>query len=94
MIYTQDQRLQVIIVTNHPRTVIAGIQEQMRRGITIMHDAEGAYRHEEKTVLLTVISQYELHDLTQVMYESDPHAFVSVTPTVRILGHYYEPKRE
>ncbi|GEK04980.1 DUF2179 domain-containing protein [Schleiferilactobacillus harbinensis] len=94
MIYTQDQRLQVIIVTNHPRTVIAGIQEQMRRGITIMHDAEGAYRHEEKTVLLTVISQYELRDLTDVMHESDAHAFVSVTPTVRILGHYYEPKRE
>lgn len=37
-----------MIVTEHPKAVINEIQNTLRRGITIVHDAEGAFRHEEK----------------------------------------------
>ncbi len=47
-VYTRQQRLQVMIVTEHPKAVINEIQNTLRRGITIVHDAEGAFRHEEK----------------------------------------------
>ena len=50
----------------------------MRRGITIIHEAEGAYRHEKQTVLITVVTRYELPMLRAAMKESDPHAFVSI----------------
>ena len=63
----------------------------MRRGITIIHDAEGAYQHDRKTVLLTVISRYEMFDLKEAMRESDPKAFVSIAENVHILGRFYEP---
>ncbi|EFO71253.1 hypothetical protein HMPREF9211_1364 [Lactobacillus iners LactinV 01V1-a] len=40
--------MQVIIVTEHPTEIVEQIQEKMHRGITILHDAEGAYSHNEK----------------------------------------------
>ncbi|MFT8374189.1 MAG: YitT family protein, partial [Liquorilactobacillus satsumensis] len=59
MVYTRQQKMQVMIVTNKPRSVVDCIQSHMRRGITIVHGAEGAYRHDKKTILFTVISRYE-----------------------------------
>jgi len=59
--------------------------------VTIVHNAEGAYRHDDKTILFTVITRYEMSELTAAMAESDPHAFVSISDTVKILGHFYEP---
>ncbi|ANK59607.1 MULTISPECIES: YitT family protein [Loigolactobacillus] len=91
MVYTRQQKMQVMIVTDKPKRVIDHIQNRMRRGITIVHDAEGAYQHDEKTILFTVISRYEMHDLEVAMRESDPRAFVSISDSVKILGHFYEP---
>ena len=92
MVYTRQQKLQVMIITDKPKVVIQMIQDEMRRGITIVHDVEGAYNREEKTMLFTVISRFEMHDLEMVMKQADDHAFVSMTEAVKILGHFYEPK--
>ncbi|PWG00762.1 YitT family protein [Levilactobacillus bambusae] len=90
--YTRQQRLQVMIITSRPKTVIDSVQNHLRRGITIIHDAEGAYKHDSKTILITAISRYEMGALEEAMDEADPHAFVSMTPITKILGHFYEPK--
>ncbi|WP_461214318.1 YitT family protein [Lacticaseibacillus sp. GG6-2] len=92
--YTRQQRLQVMIVTEHPKAVINEIQNTLRRGITIVHDAEGAFRHEEKTVLFTIISRAEMYDFEKAMHHSDPYAFVSITESVKIMGRFYEPKTD
>ncbi|MCD2255806.1 YitT family protein [Agrilactobacillus fermenti] len=94
MLYTRDRRLQVMIVTSRPKAVITQIQNEMPRGITIVHDAEGAYKHQEKTILFTVISQFEIYDLENAMKLADEHAFVSITSAVKIIGRFYEPKQE
>ena len=90
--FTRQQRMQVMVITDRPKTVIDSIQNHMRRGITIVHGAEGAYRHDEKTILFTVITRYEMDALETAMEESDPKAFVSISDTVKVLGHFYEPK--
>lgn len=91
-LYTRQQQLQVMIVTSHPKRVISEIQDTMRRGITIVHDAEGAFRHQEMTILFTVISRAEMSKLETAMKNSDPYAFVSITNAVKILGRFYEPQ--
>lgn len=90
--YTRQQRMQVMIVTAHPKEVTAAIQSGLRRGITIVHDVEGAFRHQEMTILFTVISRAEMYQLERAMKESDPYAFVSITDSVKIMGRFYEPK--
>lgn len=93
-LYTRQQRLQVMIVTAHQKAVVNEIQNTLRRGITIVHDAEGAFRHEEKTVLFTIISRAEMYDLETAMQKSDPYAFVSITESVKVMGRFYEPKTD
>ncbi|MGX7058481.1 YitT family protein [Vagococcus humatus] len=90
-VFTKQQKLQVMIITKEPDKVIESVQERLRRGITIIHDAEGAYDHGEKTVLLTVITRFELHVFEEAMMESDPKAFVSIADNVQILGNFYDP---
>lgn len=92
MIYTRQQKVQVMIITNKPKSVIDCIQNHIRRGITIVNGAEGAYHHDKKTILLTVISRFEQPELKKAMEESDPDAFVSIAENVQIMGHFYEPK--
>jgi len=92
MTFTRQQRTQVMVITDRPKTVIDSIQNHMRRGITIVHGAEGAYHHDEKTILFTVITRYEMDELEMAMEEADPHAFVSISDTIKVLGHFYEPK--
>lgn len=89
-IYTKQKKMQVIVVTKCPDQVISAIQNHMRRGITIIHEAEGAYKHDRQTVLLTVVTRYELPLLEYAMKESDPQAFVSISDNVKILGRFYE----
>ncbi|WP_172189540.1 YitT family protein [Lentilactobacillus kribbianus] len=91
MTYTNQQRMQVMIITDRPNTVIDSIQNHMRRGVTIVKNVEGAYHHDPKTILFTVISGYEMNELEEALEESDPKAFASVSNIVKILGHFYEP---
>ncbi len=58
----------------------------MRRGITIINEAEGAYKHDKQTVLMTIVTHYELPLLREAMKASDPQAFVSIAENVQILG--------
>ena len=89
-LFTKQRKMQVMIVTKCPEKVITGIQEHMRRGITIINEAEGAYKHDKQTVLFTVVTHFELPLLESVMKESDPAAFVSISENVRIMGRFYE----
>lgn len=89
-LYTKQRKMQVMIVTKCPERVVNAIQDQMRRGITIINEAEGAYKHDKQTVLFTVVTRFELPVLESIMRENDPDAFVSISENVRIMGRFYE----
>lgn len=89
-LYTKQRKMQVMIVTKCPERVINSIQDHMRRGITIINEAEGAYKHDKQTVLFTVVTRFEWPLLESIMRENDPDAFVSISENVRIMGRFYE----
>ena len=89
-LYMKQRKMQVMIVTKCPERVINSIQDHMRRGITIINEAEGAYKHDKQTVLFTVVTRFELPLLESIMRENDPDAFVSISENVRIMGRFYE----
>ncbi|MGC6768480.1 YitT family protein [Enterococcus sp. LJL128] len=89
-VYTKQKKMQVMVITKNPDAVINEIQGKMRRGITIIHEAEGAYKHDKQTVLLTVVTRFELPALESAMKKADPSAFVSISDNVKILGRFYE----
>lgn len=90
IIYNRHEKLEVMIVTTQPKHIIEGIQQKMHRGITIIHDVEGAYGHEEKTVLVTIIDHADLHEINQTIFANDKNAFVSVSQVMHVYGRFKE----
>ncbi|MBF0787529.1 MULTISPECIES: YitT family protein [unclassified Streptococcus] len=90
VIYVKQKRMQAMIITSHPNRVIKMIQKKLHRGVTIINGAEGAYNHEQKTVLITIITRAEFNDFKSIMKKTDKTAFVSVADNVNIIGRFVE----
>ncbi len=95
-LYTRQQRLQVMIVTDQSKAddLLKAVHQEMRHGITVFKDTEGGYKHESKTVLLTIISRAEFHDLEETIRAHDRNAFISSTKVVEMAGRFIEPAVE
>lgn len=65
------------------------IIQNMDRGVTVLK-AQGWFTKKEKNVLYILISQRELPSLTKVIRETDPKAFMSVSPTNSVYGEGFE----
>jgi uncharacterized membrane-anchored protein YitT (DUF2179 family) len=93
LLYTRQQRLQVMIVTNQSKAneILTAIHKEMRHGITVFKDTEGGYKHESKTVLLTIISRAEFADLQATVRSKDSRAFISSTRVAEMAGAFVEP---
>ncbi|MGX6978326.1 YitT family protein [Vagococcus elongatus] len=90
LVYVKHKKVQVMIITQHPMEVSTQLQEQLIRGITVISYAIGAYTKQERAVLITVITNYEMEILKEIMKEADPNAFVSVSRDVEILSEFKE----
>lgn len=90
LVYVKHQKVQVMIITQKPTQVISSLQKELTRGITVIPQAYGAYQHATQTVLITVITFYEMEILDQIMKEVDPKAFVSVSQDIKILSEFKE----
>lgn len=73
------------IITSHPEKIEKYITGTLRRGATELH-GEGAYTHEGRTVLLTVVSRREAVLLRRYVKSVDPTAFLLITNTGEIIG--------
>lgn len=73
------------IITTKPQEIEQYITQTLRRGATELH-GEGAYTHEGRTVLLTVMKRHEAVLLRRYVKQVDPHAFVLIINTGEIVG--------
>ena len=89
-VFTKQKKMQAMIITSQPDRVIQKIHKKLHRGATMIHDAEGTYNHQEKTVLITVITRAEYNEFKHIMKKVDPTAFVSISENVHILGRFVE----
>ncbi|WP_125565378.1 YitT family protein [Companilactobacillus insicii] len=90
LVYVKHQKVQVMIITQRPDVVIPALQKKLKRGITAIPQAYGAYDFNTQSVLITVITVYEMEILAAIMKEVDPKAFVSVSQDIKILGTFEE----
>ncbi|HES9010677.1 TPA: YitT family protein [Streptococcus pyogenes] len=89
-IFTKQKKMQATIITSHPERVIHMIHKRLHRGVTSINDAEGTYKHEQKAVLITILTCEEYPEFKWLMLKTDPQAFVSVAENVRIIGRFVE----
>lgn len=73
------------IITGKPDEIVRFITAELHRGATEMA-GEGAFTHENKTVILTVVNRYQAIKLRQFARTIDPHCFILITNTSEIIG--------
>ena len=67
----------MIIITSKRDEIADYILDEHRRGVTVWK-SEGAYTHEEKYVLFTVVNSYQAAVIRANAKKIDEHVFVTI----------------
>ena len=73
------------VITSHPDQVEQFIVEKLNRSAT-EQKAFGAYTHDERRVLVTVLTRREAAVLRNYIRITDPHAFITIVNSSEIIG--------
>ncbi|RST99386.1 hypothetical protein CBF37_04830 [Vagococcus vulneris] len=92
-IHTSHQKVTALITTSKPDAVTKSIQKDLVRGMTIL-PGTGAYSRKELTVLMIVVTRYELYTLEQAVYIMDEHAFINIIPTQTVMGQFWNEDQQ
>lgn len=81
--------LSLYIISTHPDTIALKIQSHTGRGVTYL-SGSGAYTGRDYRVILTAIRQQDLSKVTDLVRETDPHAFIIVNESREVMGHGFK----
>ncbi len=73
------------VVTKEEERVCAFIREDLKRSATVW-SSRGAYTHDERSVVLTVLNRAQAIRLRRFVKEADPSSFVIISNTSEIIG--------
>lgn len=88
-IHTAYNYLRVDVISQHSEEIATALLEGIKRGCTIAN-VKGAYTQEEKYDVFMIISSYELQKAAEIIHETDPDAFMTVSPIKRIFGKFFK----
>jgi len=77
----------VNIITDMPKEIKTELYKTLRRGTTEIQST-GGYTESKKTMLIIVILNDEYHIVRNIIVNTDPKAFVYVTPASEIHGEW------
>lgn len=80
---------QLLVFSQRYEQIADHIINNMDRGVTVLH-ATGWYTRKDRDVLLIIISQKQLPELTRAIKEIDDRAFMSISPTNSVYGEGFD----
>ncbi|MCR4860255.1 MAG: YitT family protein [Bacteroidales bacterium] len=80
---------QLLVFSDKYDQIADHIINRMDRGVTVLK-AQGWYTKSDRNVLLILINQRQLSDLSRVIKDLDPRAFMSISPTNNVYGEGFE----
>ena len=80
---------QLLVFSEHYDRIADHIIHNMDRGVTVLK-AQGWYTKKDKNVLLILINQTQMAELSRVIKDIDPRAFMSISPTRSVYGEGFE----
>ncbi len=89
-VYTHHVKLTLMIITTKGDEMREQLVENVYRGLTVL-DAMGGYSSQQRNILMTVITRYELAEVKSLIKQVDPQAFVNITKTVEVVGLFHRP---
>ena len=88
--YNRNKKILLEIVTTKKDEVCKYLLDNSHHGCTIM-SAIGAYTHEDKNVIHTVISWFQLRSMTKAIREIDNSCFIINLNVYNVNGVFYIP---
>ncbi len=73
------------IICNDPEPIVNFIMKDLGKGATV-YKAVGAYGHQEKTVVLTILKRQQAVELKNFIRRNQPSAFIAITNSSEIIG--------
>lgn len=73
------------IVCNDPQPICDFITQKLNRSATV-YQAEGAYEHNRKNVIITIMKRSQAIELRNYIRENQPTAFIAITNSSEIIG--------
>jgi len=90
VLYGGDKGKTVMIVSSQPEKVARAINQEVRRGVTLL-SGQGAYSEQERKVILCALRDNQYPMLRKLVYSIDPQAFIMVNEATEILGAGFRP---
>lgn len=87
-----NQRKLALIISDNAEAMSFEIMEHLHRGVTFLY-TKGAYTNQERYVIMTVVHNYQLKRLEELVYNIDPAAFVIVVNTYNVLGRGFSRRK-
>lgn len=73
------------IVCNDPEPICEFITKKLNRSATV-YKAEGAYEHNSKTIIITILKRSQAVELRNYIRLNQPTAFIAITNSSEIIG--------
>lgn len=73
------------IICTDPEPICDFIMNKLRRSATV-YRAEGAYEHNQKTIIITIMKRSQAVELRNFIREHQPNAFIAITNSSEIIG--------
>lgn len=73
------------IICNEPQPICDFITQKLKRSATV-YQAEGAYEHNSKSVIITIMKRSQAVELRNFIRENQPNAFIAITNSSEIIG--------
>lgn len=82
---------QVMVISSKYMEINKAIHDKIDRGTTLLNATSGHLQQDQK-VVMSIINNRQLHELTQVVEEVDPHAFLIVNRINEVHGNGFTIK--
>lgn len=89
MITGAQQSYQILIITKKHSEVADRIQEEVKRGVTVMN-GQGWYTKGEVKILIVLCKKNEASSIFRIVKQVDPKAFLSFGSVMGVYGHGFE----
>jgi uncharacterized membrane-anchored protein YitT (DUF2179 family) len=87
-----NQRKMVIIISDQCDSIAKGIMDKLKRGVTFLY-GRGAFTGKRKKVLLTIVNNYQLKRLEEVVFSIDLDAFFITDSTFNVIGKGFSRRK-
>lgn len=87
--YDRYELYSLFMVTKKTEEVSKAFYKACRHGLTKV-DAEGERSKEKYDMLFTTINSYQVNEVIDAIKKADPHIFISISKTEKVIGNYYQ----